>query len=118
MEVRPSFQWTAIGWADKYDLQVATSSAFGSSDMVVNENLGNVQAYQPGSDLADGTYFWRVKAASSTSSTAWSSTGTFTISESGAASEGTSAWVWVLIVVGILLIILILVLIMRTRRPV
>ncbi len=117
-ESRPTFQWTAIGWADKYSIQVATSSAFGSSDMVINENLGDVQAYQPGSDLADGSYFWRVKADSSTSGTGWSSTGTFTIATDGAGGEGTSAWVWVLIVVGILLIILILVLIMRTRRPV
>jgi hypothetical protein len=117
MESRPSFQWSAIGWADKYSIQVATSSAFGSSDMVVNENLGDVQAYQPGSDMADGTYFWRVKASSSTSSTAWSSTGSFSIASEGADDQGTSAWVWVLIVVGILLIILILVLIMRTRRP-
>ena len=117
MESRPSFQWTAIGWADKYSVQVATSSAFGSADMVVNENLGDIQAYQPGSDMADGTYFWRVKASSSTSSTAWSSTGSFTIASEGADGGGTSAWVWVLIIVGILLIILILVLIMRTRRP-
>jgi hypothetical protein len=118
LETNPTFQWTAIGWADKYQIQVATSSAFGSADMVVNENLGDVQAYQAGKDLAEGTYFWRVKASSSTSETEWSSTGTFTIAESLPGGDGTDAWVWVLIVVGILLIILILVLIMRTRRPV
>jgi hypothetical protein len=118
LETKPTFQWTAIGWADKYQIQVATSSAFGSADMVVNENLGDVQAYQADSELAEGTYFWRVKASSATSETEWSSTGTFTIAESLPGGEGTGAWVWVLIVVGILLIILILVLIMRTRRPV
>jgi len=116
-ETEPTFQWTSIGWADKYQIQVATSSAFGSSDMVVNENLGDVQAYQASKELAEGTYYWHVKASSDTSSTQWSSTGTFTISEGAGEGGGTSAWVWVLIVVGILLIILILVLIMRTRRP-
>jgi len=116
-ETEPTFQWTSIGWADKYQIQVATSSAFGSSDMVVNENLGDVQAYQASKELAEGTYYWHVKASSDTSSTQWSSTGTFTISEGAGEDGGTSAWVWVLIVVGILLIILILVLIMRTRRP-
>jgi hypothetical protein len=116
-ETSPTFQWTSIGWADKYQIQVATSSAFGSSDMVVNENLGDVQAYQASKELAEGTYYWHVMASSDTSSTQWSSTGTFTISEGADGDEGTGAWVWVLIVVGILLIILILVLIMRTRRP-
>jgi hypothetical protein len=117
-ESRPTFQWTAIGWADKYSIQVATSSAFGSSDMVINENLGDVQAYQPGSDLADGSYFWHVKADSSTSGTGWSSTGTFTISGEAAGDGGTAAWVWVVIVIGILLIILVVVFIMRTRQAV
>jgi hypothetical protein len=116
-DTSPGFQWTSIGWADKYQIQVATSSAFGSSDLVVNENLGNTQAYNAG-ELAMGTYYWRVKATSDTSATEWSSTGAFTISGEAADGGGTGAWVWVLIIVGVLLIILIVVFIMRTRQAV
>ena len=114
-DTTPAFQWTAIGWADKYSIQVATSAAFGSADMVVNENPGDTQAYQSG-ELAEGTYYWRVKASSSTSETAWSSTGIFTISEGADGGGGTAAWVWVVIIIGILLLILVVVFIMRTRQ--
>jgi hypothetical protein len=116
-DTTPTFQWTAIGWADKYQLQVATGSAFGSADMVINENLGDVQAYLS-SDMAEGTYYWRVKASSGISETAWSSTGVFTISSEAAAGGGTAAWVWVVIIIGILLLILVVAFIMRTRQAV
>jgi hypothetical protein len=114
-EDQPMFQWSAIGWADKYDIQVATDSGFASSALVVNENLGNVQAYQSPTELADSTYYWHVKAKSGTSQTEWSATGTFTVGTP--AGEGTAGWVWALIVIGVVLIILMLMLIMRTRRP-
>ena len=117
MDTTPAFQWTAIGWADKHQLQVATSPAFGSADLVINENLGNTQAYQSG-ELATGTYYWQVKASSDTSSTEWSSTGIFTISSEAAGDGGTAAWVWVVIIIGILLIILVIAFIMRTRQAV
>jgi hypothetical protein len=113
----PTFQWSALGWADKYDIQVATDAAFGAAALVINENLGNVQAYKATSELADGTYFWRVGANSNQPPTRWSATGTFTIGkEPGEA--GTAGWVWALIVIGIVLVVLMLMLIMRTRRPV
>jgi len=111
----PMFQWSAIGWATNYDVQVATDSAFTSASMVINSQLGNVQAMQASSELADGTYYWHVRARSATTETPWSSTGTFTIGTP--AGEGTAGWVWALIVIGVVLIILMLMLIMRTRRP-
>ena len=114
-DTTPTFQWTAIGWADKYSIQVATSAAFGSADMVVNENPGDTQAYQSG-ELAEGTYYWRVKASSSTSETEWSSTGVFTISGEADDDGGTAGWVWVVIIIGMLLLILVVVFIMRTRQ--
>jgi hypothetical protein len=115
---QPTFQWTAIGWADKYDIQVATDAGFAAASLVINENLGNVQAYQAPSDLANGTYYWHVKAKSDTSQTAWSSTGTFTIAKNLPGQAQTAGWVWALIVIGIVLVVLMLMLIMRTRRPV
>ena len=76
---KPTFQWSSIGWADKYDIQVATDAGFAAASLVINQNLGNVQAYQAPSDLANGTYYWHVKAKSDNSQTAWSAVGTFTI---------------------------------------
>jgi len=115
---KPTFQWSAIGWGDKYDIQVATDAGFAAASLVINQNLGNVQAYQAPSDLANGTYYWHVKAKSDTSQTAWSSTGTFTIAKNLPGQAQTAGWVWALIVIGIVLVVLMLMLIMRTRRPV
>jgi hypothetical protein len=113
----PSFQWSKLGWADKYDIQVATDAGFGTAALVINENLGDVQAYEAEIELDEGTtYFWRVGANSDNPPTRWSATGTFTIGEAPG-EGGTAGWVWALIVIGIVLIVLMLMLIMRTRRP-
>jgi hypothetical protein len=103
-EKRPVFQWSAIGWANKYQLQVATDSGFATTDLVVDETLGNTQGYQSPTNLASGTYYWRVKAMSDTSQTAWSSTGIFAV-DGKLISPGPAAWVWVLIVVGVVLLL-------------
>jgi hypothetical protein len=116
LETRPVFQWSAIGWADSYMLQVATDSGFASSALVVNENLGNTQGLQSPTDLADGIYYWRVKASSATSETPWSATGIFSVGEM--ADGGTEAWVWVLVALGVILLLMLLWLILKTRTTV
>ena len=112
-EKRPVFQWSAVGWADQYQIQVASDPGFGSSAILIDETLGNTQAYQSTVDLANDTYYWRVKASSDTQDV-WSSTGVFTVGGE-AVGGGTAAWVWVLIVLGVLLLLLLLWLIARTR---
>jgi hypothetical protein len=114
LDTNPAFQWSAIGWADRYQLQVASDSGFGSSAIVVDEALGNTQGYQSPVDLANGTYYWRVKAMSDISQTSWSSTGIFTVA-SELPGTGTEPWVWGLIVLGVILLLLIIWLIVRTR---
>ena len=110
----PTFQWGGLGWASNYHIQVATDSAF--SDVVIDEELGNVQAYQPASDLSKNTtYYWRVKA---TSDAAESNCNMGTFTTGPEAGVGTPAWVWVVIVIGAILAIAVIVLIVRTRRPV
>jgi len=114
LNTRPVFQWSAIGWADRYQLQVATDSGFAAAAIVVDQTLGNSQGYQSPVDLAKGTYYWRVKAMSGTSQTEWSSTGIFTVA-SKLPGAGTQPWVWGVIVLGVILLLLIIWLIVRTR---
>jgi hypothetical protein len=83
---------------------------------VVNENLGNTQGLQSPTDLADGIYYWRVKASSATSQTPWSATGIFSVGEM--ADGGTEAWVWVLVALGVILLLMLLWLILKTRATV
>jgi len=116
LEKRPVFQWSAIGWATNYQIQVATDSGFASADTVIDEQLGNTQGTQASMDLADGTYYWRVKASSATSSTPWSATGIFSVGK--ATGEGTNAWVWVLVALAVILLLLLLWFILRTRATV
>jgi hypothetical protein len=114
VNTRPVFQWSAIGWADQYQLQVATDNGFAATAIVVDEMLGNTQGYQSPMELAKGTYCWRVKAMSSTSQTEWSSTGIFTVA-SKLPGAGTQPWVWGVIVLGVIMLLLIMWLIVRTR---
>jgi len=116
-DTTPLFTWSAIASATNYKIQVATSPTF--TDLVINEDLGNVQAYEADKELVNGTYYWQVKGTNATTETEtpWSSLGSFTL-DTEAGGTGTPVWVWVLIVLGVLLGIVVLVLILRTRRPV
>jgi len=116
-DTTPLFTWSAIASATNYKIQVATSPTF--TDLVINEDLGNVQAYEADKELVNGTYYWQVKGTNATTETEtpWSSLGSFTL-DTEAGGSGTPVWVWVLIVLGVLLGIVVLVLILRTRRPV
>jgi len=115
----PLFTWAGIASASNYQIQVATSPTFGAADIVIDEELGNVQAYEADKELVNGTYYWQVKGTNATTDTEtpWSALGSFTL-DTEAGGAGTPVWVWVLIVLGVLLGIIVLVLILRTRRPV
>jgi hypothetical protein len=114
----PLFTWGKVASATNYEIQVATSPTFGASDIVIDEALGDVQAYEADKELVNGTYYWRVRGTNATTDTEtpWSF-GSFTL-DTGAEGTSTPVWVWVLIVLGVLLGIVVLVLILRTRRPV
>jgi hypothetical protein len=115
----PLFTWEGIASATNYQIQVATSPTFGAADIVIDEELGNVQAYEADKELVNGTYYWQVKGTNATTDTEtpWSALGSFTL-DTEAGGTGTPVWVWVLIVLGVLLGLVVLVLILRTRRPV
>jgi hypothetical protein len=71
--------WSAMSWATMFEVQIDENSDFGSP-VYKNSSIG------PGTlsvttSLADGTYYWRVRArkANGTSWSGWSSTGVFTV---------------------------------------
>jgi hypothetical protein len=115
----PLFTWAGIASVTNYQVQVATSPTFAAADIVIDESLGNVNAYEADKELVNGTYYWQVKGTNATTDTEtpWSALGSFTL-DTEAGGTGTPVWVWVLIVLGVLLGIVVLVLILRTRRPV
>ena len=117
VSLAPTFEWSALGWADSYQIQVSTDPSFDTVYIVVDVTLGDQQAYQSSTELVAGTtYFWHVKAMSATQASNWSATGSFTTAFEPAAA-GTPVWVWVLIVIGAILALVVIVLIVQTRRP-
>ena len=77
--VKPIFQWSTINSADKYDLLVATDTAF--SDIVIDKTGDNaVDSNAWESDILlknDTAYYWKVKARSKNSFGGWSAVGAF-----------------------------------------
>jgi len=77
--LKPIFQWSTINSASKYDLLVATDTAF--TDIVIDktgDNAADSNAWE--SDILlknDTTYYWKVKARSQNSFGGWSAVGAF-----------------------------------------
>jgi hypothetical protein len=79
--INPNFQWGAIANATAYEFQLATDAAF--TDLVVDASganaLGVVTAYKPDVTLDyNTTYYWRVRALSTTTNTDWTAATAFT----------------------------------------
>jgi hypothetical protein len=78
--VRPLFQWNAVPGAAAYELIASSDTQF--SNLVVNRT-GDYSlpatAWQGNSDLDYGTtYYWKVRAISSDTKSAWSAVSSFT----------------------------------------
>ena len=78
--LKPIFQWSAIAGADSYELLVSTDVSFANPVIV---KLGDyalpTTAWQCEVSLNyNTTYYWKVRACSSDSYSAWSATGAFT----------------------------------------
>ncbi len=78
--LKPVFQWSATASADSYELSVSTNVSFASP--VINK-IGDhalpTTAWQSNISLNyDTTYYWKVRAISSSSWSAWSAVGAFT----------------------------------------
>ncbi|MFA7123824.1 MAG: C25 family cysteine peptidase, partial [Candidatus Delongbacteria bacterium] len=71
----PTFEWSNVG-GTSYTIQVDNGSGFTSPE--INQTIAAV-TYTPGSNLALGTYYWRVLATNSYGSSSYSSAWSFTI---------------------------------------
>jgi photosystem II stability/assembly factor-like uncharacterized protein len=78
--VKPAFAWTAVVGADAYDLLVATDPDFSHPAIVkINGYALATNAWQCDVSLNyDTTYYWKVRANASGTSSAWSAAGVFT----------------------------------------
>lgn len=80
ISITPAFQWSAVAGANDYELLVATDRSF--TDPIITR-VGDYAiastAWECDTSLSYGnTYYWKVRAIGSTSSSAWSQTYTFT----------------------------------------
>jgi parallel beta-helix repeat protein len=62
-DYQPRLNWNSVANSQNYQVQLATSSSFSSSSLIVNTNVDTVTYLDLPSPLkADGTYYWRVRA--------------------------------------------------------
>jgi hypothetical protein len=71
----PTLMWTPVAGAERYNVQI--SSSLGFADPLV-DNATYATAYTPIVTLADGTYYWRVRAGQGNSWGAYSDIFSFT----------------------------------------
>jgi len=80
IELKPVFQWSAIAGADSYELVVSTDASLGNPIIVrMGDDALRTTAWQ--CDLIlnyNTTYYWKVRARSSDSYSAWSAVSAFT----------------------------------------
>ncbi len=80
VSLKPLFQWSALAGADSYELIVSTDFSFGNPTIVkMDEYALPATAWQSNINLDyNTTYYWKIRAISSSDHSAWSATGVFT----------------------------------------
>jgi hypothetical protein len=78
--VKPEFRWSDVDGAEGYELTVSSSPSFGECEIsMVGDNALPGNVWQSDISLSYGTtYYWRVRAVSSGTSSDWSDIGVFT----------------------------------------
>jgi hypothetical protein len=89
ISVRPVFQWSAVIGAEAYELLVATDADFVHPIIVkMNEYALTTNVWQCDVSLDYAThYYWKIRATTSSTSSAWSSVSVFTTESAPAADE-------------------------------
>jgi hypothetical protein len=75
--LKPVFDWNDVSGATSYTILADNNSDFSSPE--INQSPTS-STYTPPSNLATGTYYWKVKANNATGSSAYSSAWTLTLS--------------------------------------
>jgi hypothetical protein len=68
-DLTPTFDWNDVSGATSYTIQVDNNSDFSSPEI---QQSPTVSTYTPASNLAAGTYYWRVLATNANGSSAYS----------------------------------------------
>jgi hypothetical protein len=91
--IEPIFQWSAIAGADGYELMVSTFAAFDNPAILkTNDYALPSTAWRCNLSLNyDTTYYWRVRAVSANSCSAWSAVGAFSTEPEPSDPTGTIA---------------------------
>jgi hypothetical protein len=92
VSVKPVFQWTAVLGAEAYELLVSSDADFDHPAIVrINEFALKTNAWQCDVSLNyDTTYYWKVRATTASTSSAWSSAGVFTTESAPAVDNAPS----------------------------
>jgi hypothetical protein len=78
--IRPIFQWSAVAGADGYELVVSAEAAVDNPTILKTDTFAlPTTAWQANIDLDyDTTYYWKVRAVSSSTHSPWSAVSAFT----------------------------------------
>ena len=91
--LKPIFQWSAIAGADSYELLVSTDASFDNPSIIkAGADALTTTAWECDPSLNyDTTYYWKVRARSSDSYSAWSAVSAFTTESPPAPTKATQA---------------------------
>ena len=78
--IKPIFQWTAVTGANAYELLVSADANFANPSIIKRDDYAlSATAWQCDLSLNyDTTYYWKVRAISTSTRSAWSAVGAFT----------------------------------------
>jgi hypothetical protein len=93
VSVSPIFQWSAIAGADSYELMVSTFATFDNPTILKTDGYAlPTTAWQCNISLNhDTTYYWKVRAVSADSCSAWSAVSAFSTEPALSLPTGTVA---------------------------
>jgi hypothetical protein len=91
VSVKPVFQWTVVVGAETYELLVATDTDFSHPVVAkMNEYALKTNVWQCDVNLDYATtYYWKIRATTTSTSSAWSSTSVFSTESAPVISETT-----------------------------
>ncbi len=82
INIPQTIMWNATEGATSYKVQVSTNNSFQNSEMIVNENVGNITNKRLINLTTSETYYWKVAAIMLGDTSSWSDVWSFRTSNS------------------------------------